>query len=92
MERVGTSDMDGEAARVAASESGDERVQSLNASVLDGLDKQKTARDVSRSTRCARSGQALKMAAAPLLDGCNVTLLLDMTEFGGTRSPNALVE
>jgi len=38
------------------------------------------SRDVSRSTRCARSGQALDMADAPLLNGCNVTLPLDMTE------------
>ena len=36
-------------------------------------------RDVSRSTCCARSGQALSVAAAPLLTGCNVTLPLDMT-------------
>ena len=39
-----------------------------------------TSRDVSRSTRCARSGQALNVAAAPLLNGCNVTLPLDMTK------------
>jgi hypothetical protein len=37
------------------------------------------SRDVSRSTRCARLGQALDLAAAPLLNGCNVTLPLDMT-------------
>jgi hypothetical protein len=39
--------MDGEAARVAASESGDERVQSLNISVLDSLVSTETSRDVS---------------------------------------------
>src|SRR5438876_7252734 len=39
-----------------------------------------TARDVSRSTRSARSGQALNVAAAPPLNGCNVTLPLDMTK------------
>src|SRR3989440_5771238 len=37
-------------------------------------------RDVSHSTRSARSGQALNMAAAPLANGCNVTLPLDMTK------------
>ena len=37
-------------------------------------------RNVSRSTRSARSGQALDMAAAPLANGCNVTLPLDMTK------------
>ena len=41
--------------------------------------KSEISRDVSRSTRSARSGQALNMAAAPLLNGCNVTLPLDMT-------------
>ena len=39
-----------------------------------------TSRDVSHSTRSARSGQALNMAAAPLFNGCNVTLPLDMTK------------
>ena len=67
----GVSDMDGYAARAAARESGDERVQSVTISEI--------SRDVSRSTRCARSGQALNMAAVPLLNGCNVTLPLDMT-------------
>jgi len=38
------------------------------------------SRDVSRSTHCARSGQALNMTVVPLLNGCNVTLPLDMTE------------
>ena len=36
--------------------------------------------DPSHSTRSARSGQALSMAVSPLLNGCNVTLPLDMTE------------
>ena len=39
-----------------------------------------TSRDVSHWTRSARSGQALNMAAAPLFNGCNVTLPLDMTK------------
>jgi hypothetical protein len=43
-------------------------------------------RDVSRSTRCARSGQALNMAAAPLFNGCNVTLPLDMTKAADPRA------
>src|SRR5438067_2012551 len=42
--------------------------------------KSEISRDVSRSTRSARSGQALNMAAAPLANGCNVTLPLDMTK------------
>ena len=46
----------------------------------ESLTISETSRDVSRSTRCARSGQALNMAAAPLLNGCNVTLPLDMTK------------
>src|SRR5205814_8443235 len=46
-----------------------------------------TSRDVSRSTRFARSGQALNIAAVPLLNGCNVTLPLDMTE----TAANAIV-
>jgi hypothetical protein len=61
--------MDGEAARVAARESGDDRVQSNS----------EISRDVSRSTRSARSGQACRMAASPQSIGCNVTLPLDMT-------------
>jgi hypothetical protein len=47
--------------------------------VEESLTISEISRDVSRSTRCARSGQALNVAAAPLLNGCNVTLLLDMT-------------
>jgi len=46
----------------------------------ESLTISETSRDVSRSTRCARSGQALNVAAAPLLNGCNVTLPLDMTK------------
>jgi len=42
--------------------------------------KSEISRDVSRSTRSARSGQALNMAAEPLANGCNVTLPLDMTK------------
>ena len=37
-------------------------------------------RDVSRSTRCARSGQARIVAPSALSTGCNVTLPLDMTK------------
>jgi hypothetical protein len=48
--------MDGKAARVAASESGDERVQSLNISVMDELAKQKTVRDVSTSLDMTEEG------------------------------------
>src|SRR5205807_8525798 len=47
------------------------------------ISESETSRDVSRSTRFARSGQALNMAAAPLLNGCNVTLPLDMTNGSG---------
>src|ERR1700736_1504660 len=47
--------------------------------VEESLTISEISRDVSRSTRCARSGRALNMAAAPLLNGCNVTLPLDMT-------------
>ena len=54
--------------------------ESLTISVLDPLVSTEIFRDVSRSTRSARSGQALNMAAAPLLNGCNVTLPLDMTK------------
>jgi len=48
--------------------------------VEESLTISETSRDVSRSTRSARSGQALNVAAAPLLNGCNVTLPLDMTK------------
>ena len=46
----------------------------------ESLTISETSRDVSHSTRCARSGQALNVAAVPLLNGCNVTLPLDMTK------------
>ena len=48
--------------------------------VEESLTISETSSDLSRSTRCARSGQALNMAAAPLFNGCNVTLPLDMTK------------
>ena len=48
--------------------------------VEESLIISETSRDVSHSTRSARSGQALNMAAAPLFNGCNVTLPLDMTK------------
>ena len=51
--------------------------ESLNISEFKNTE---TSRDVSHSTRFARSGHALNMAAAPLRNGCNVTLPLDMTE------------
>jgi hypothetical protein len=41
--------------------------------------------DASRSTRSGRSGQALNIAAAPLANGCNVTLPLDMTMSDATH-------
>jgi hypothetical protein len=53
--------------------------ESLTISVFESAVSTEISKDVSRSTRCARSGQALKTAATPLLNGCNVTLPLDMT-------------
>jgi hypothetical protein len=53
--------------------------ESLTISVFGNAVSIEIFRDFSHSTRCARSGQALTMAATPLLNGCNVTLPLDMT-------------
>jgi len=55
--------------------------ESLKVSVVEKR-RQTTVRDVSRSTRSARSRQALNMAAAPPANGSNGTLPLDMTESG----------
>jgi hypothetical protein len=43
--------------------------QSLTISVFENAVSKEISRDVSRSTRCPRSGQALNMTAAPLLNG-----------------------
>src|SRR5204862_5253060 len=48
--------------------------------VEESLAISETSSDGSRSSRSARSGQALHLAAAPLLNRSNVTLPLDMTK------------
>jgi hypothetical protein len=62
-----------------------EAEESLTISVVVRSVSTEIFRDVSHSTRSARSGQALDMAAAPLANGCNVTLPLDMTTSEATH-------